>query len=130
MDGVLTAFDTQYYQSIGSIVDQKGCHAYAVNEAARTLVLANKKKLFYYSWLAPGFAPIREFVLADVPKSLLCARTSVVVGYRKHYECVELTTGNSNRMLDVEREHKMVITEVRSACYLCLSIGRSLGTVG
>ena len=84
-----------------------------VNEQSRFLVLANKKKLFQYAWQAPGFVPIREYNLADVPKSLLCVRNAVIIGYRKHYECLDLITGNATRILDVEREHKMIITEVR-----------------
>lgn len=110
---MVTAFDSQYSQSLGAVAEQKGSHCYSVNEQSRFLVLANKKKLFQYAWQAPGFVPIREYNLADVPKSLLCVRNAVIIGYRKHYECLDLITGNATRILDVEREHKMLITEVR-----------------
>lgn len=89
-----------------------------MNEQSRTLTLANKKKLFQYAWQGPGFALIREFNLADVPKSLLCVRNAVIVGYRKHYECLDLVTGLATRILDVEREHRMLITEVRTTFLL------------
>ena len=91
----------------------QGCHAYSINEASRFIVLANKKKLFQYAWQATGFVPIREYPLTDTPKSLLCVRNAVIVGYRKHYECLDLISGSATRILDVEREHKMLITEVK-----------------
>lgn len=112
----MTAFDSQYSQSIGLVPEQKGAHCFSVNELSRTLALANKKKLYQYAWQSPGFALIREFSLADVPKSLLCVRNAVIVGYRKHYECLDLVTGLATRILDVEREHRMIITEV---CWTC-----------
>ena len=113
VDGVLTAYDSQFYQLLGSIAEQKGCHCFSVYEPGRALVLGIKKKLFHYSWQGAGFAPLREFILSDVPKGLLCVRNCVVVAYRKHYECLDLLSGAAARILDVEREHKMVMTEVR-----------------
>jgi hypothetical protein len=76
--------------------------------------VANKKKLMQYAWQGqgPGFTAIKEFVLPDTPKSLHYTRNSVIVGYRKHYECIDLATGLSTRILDAEREHKMIICEV------------------
>jgi len=119
VDGVVTAFDSQYSQSLGAVTEQKGSHCYSVNEQSRFLVLANKKKLYQYAWQAPGFVPIREYNLTDTPKSLLCVRNGVIIGYRKHYECLDLITGNATRILDVEREHKMLIAEV---CVITLSV--------
>jgi hypothetical protein len=123
VDGVLSAFDTQFTQNVTQIADQKGCNCFAINEAHRTLVISNKKKLLQYAWQAPGFAFVRDFNLPDVPKNMLFVRNAVVLGYRKHYECLDLVTGVANRILDVEREHSMLITEVSapSGCnyYLC-----------
>lgn len=112
MDGVLSAFDTQFPQNVTTIADQKGCNCFAINEAHRTIVIANKKKLLQYAWQAPGFAFVRDFPLPDVPKSMVFVGSAVVLGYRKHYECLNLVAGVANRILDVEREHKMLITEV------------------
>jgi hypothetical protein len=112
VDGVLSAFDTQFPQNVTVVADQKGCHCFAINEQNRTLVVANKKKLVQYAWQAPGFALVREFTLPDVPKSMLFVRNAVILGYRKHYECLDLVTGIATRILDVEREHRMLITEV------------------
>ena len=126
MDGVVTAFDSQYSQSLGAVTEQKGSHCYSVNEQSRFLVLANKKKLYQYAWQAPGFVPIREYNLTDTPKSLLCVRNGVIIGYRKHYECLDLITGNATRILDVEREHKMLIAEVGFICCYWSVLFRSL----
>lgn len=100
------------------IADQKGCHCFAVNEHNRSIVIANKKKLFQYAWQAPGFAFVRDFNLTDVPKSLLFVRNAVIIGFRRHYECLDLVSGHNSRILDVEREHRMLVTEVLCAISL------------
>lgn len=110
---MVTAYDSQYCQNLGAISDQKGCHCFAVNEKNHSLVIANKKKLYQYAWQSPGFSLVREFTLTDTAKSLIYVRNSVVIGLRKHYECLDLVTGSFSRILDVEREHRMVTLEVK-----------------
>ncbi|KAJ1443435.1 hypothetical protein B484DRAFT_6762 [Ochromonadaceae sp. CCMP2298] len=129
VDGLVTAFDSQFYQPLGAITEQKGCHCFAVHEAGRFLLLAHRKKLMQYAWQggqgqggqgqASCFQLLREFTLADSPQSLLCCGGGagggggcVIVGYRRHYECLDLLSGTSSRILDVEKEHKLVALEV------------------
>jgi hypothetical protein len=112
MDGTLMAYDSQFYQQLGSASDSKGCHIYAVHEKNNTVVVANKKKLLHFSWQSPGFQLRREFNLIDTPKSLCCLGNSVVIGYKKFYECLDLGSGTTNRLVDVEKECRMVTVEV------------------
>jgi hypothetical protein len=106
------AFDAQFYQLLGSITENKGCHLYAVHEKNYSIVVANKKKIFLYGWQGSGFLLKRDFNLIDVPKSLHCVANGAIVGYRKFYECIDLTSAMTSRILDVEKEHKMVTLEV------------------
>lgn len=112
IDGMIYAYDSQFYQQMATIPDSKGCHLYAVNELAKMIVVANKKKLTQYSWQEPGFQMKKEFNLSDVPKNIYCIAGSVIIAYKKYYECLDVNTGGLSRILDVEKEHKMVIIEV------------------
>ena len=89
----------------------------------RSLVLVNKKKLFAYSWQAPGFVLSREYLLLphEIPKSIqYVCNTYVVMGYKKHYEYLDLITGAVTRLFDVEKEHKMVALQVTMLLLLLL----------
>lgn len=106
------AYDSHFYQLLGSINESKGCHLLAVNEKASSIVVANKKKLTSYNWQSPGFMLHREYNLIDIPKSISYIQGSVVIGYKKFYECIDINTGTVSRILDIEKEHKMIIAEV------------------
>src|SRR3954462_1585983 len=98
-------YDSQFYQHLTTIPETKGCHLYALHERSNTLVVANKKKISCYGWQSPGFVLRKEVSLVDVPKSLGCVGGgSAVVGYKKFYECVELSAGTTSRLVDVEKE--------------------------
>lgn len=114
IDSTIFVYDSQFYQQLASIPDSKGCHAFAANEALHTLVVANKKKLSHYAWQDSNFQFKREFTLVDVPKTLCCVGDAVVIAYKKFYECLNLNTGGTSRILDVEKEHKMIIVEVKN----------------
>jgi hypothetical protein len=83
-----------------------------VNEKLFTIVVANKKKLSVYSWQQPNFSLRKEINIQDVPKVLYFVHNSVVVGYKKFYECIDLNTGVISRILDIEKDHKMIVVEV------------------
>lgn len=76
------------------------------------LAAVNKKKLSHHIWQMPGFSPRRDFNLSDVPKNICFVRNSVIIGYKKFYECLDLNSGVTSRILDVEKENKMIILEV------------------
>ncbi len=113
IDGTVMAYDSQFYQLLSTIPESKGCHLFAVHEKTNTVVVINKKKLSCYGWQSPGFVLRREVNLVDVPKSVCCMDGAAVVGYKKFYECVDLSTGIASRLLDVEKECRMVALEVR-----------------
>lgn len=112
MDGSIVAYDAQFHELLGSISDSKTYHLFSVNEKAAGLVAVNKKKLSHHIWQMPGFSLRRDFNLADVPKNIGFVRNSVIIGYKKFYECLDLNSGLTSRILDVEKENKMIILEV------------------
>lgn len=126
IDGTIMAYDSQFYQLLSTIPESKGCHLFAVHERTNTVVVVNKKKLSCYGWQSPGFVLRREVNLVDVPKSICCLEGGAVVGYKKFYECVDLSTGTASRLLDVEKECRMVALEVSGSklidCMVALSI--------
>ena len=103
---------------------------FAVHEKNNTVVVANKKKIQAYGWQGPGFVLRKEFNVFDVPKSVLCIGGSVVIGYKKFYECLDLASGVTNRLLDVEKECKMVPFELPASPFRGESTILSTGLQG
>ena len=115
------------------------CSVFAVHERAGAVVVgcAGKKRLYAFAYSqSGGFQFRRELAVVDVPRTLLCLSPSsgagtvvVVAGYKKFYESLELSLSASaaasasagtqtasalaSRILDVEKEHKMIALEVR-----------------
>ena len=112
VDGAITAYDLHTAQMITTIAETKGCLGFAVHEKSSILVVAIKRKLALYVWQGAGFVPRREISLADFPKTIACAANMIVVGYKRHYESVDLTSFATARLLDVDKEHRMVCLEV------------------
>lgn len=92
--------------------------------------MANKKKLSHYTWLAPGFNLRKEFNLSDVPKAIFHIAGSAIVGYKKYYELLDLNTGTTSRLLDIDREHKLIVLEVPGGGIRRDSVLLSIGTQG
>lgn len=146
-DGTLCSYDLQHFGQIASIPNEpniKGlCTMFAVHERAGVVVLVcqGKKRLFVYAYnQSVGFQFRREITLVDVPKSITCLSASssttvvVIIGYKKFYESIDLSTSISmtpgfqqplaNRILDVEKEHKMAMLEVIHIASFLISIRR------
>lgn len=124
------AYDSQFFQSIGSIPDSKGCHLIAIYEKQNSVLVANKKKLSHYSWISPGFNLRKEFNLSDVPKTVAHIVNTAIIGYKKFYECLDLASGTTSRLMDVEKEHKMIIVEITGNAFRGDSVLLSLGQQG
>lgn len=106
------AYDSQFFQHLSTISESKGCHLLSVNEKLNSIAVVNKRKLLIYGWQQPNFILRKEFNLPDIPKVLYYLNNFVVLGYKKHYEGLDFSTSLSNRILDIEKEHRMIIAEV------------------
>lgn len=122
VDGVLTFFDLASSSVRPSLPDTKGCHAFSVNERNFTIVVANKRKLMIYSWQEGhgGGAHLRkELATTDLSKSLLCMDNCLVIGYKRSYEAVDLMTYSTLKVLDVDKDQKMISVEVCVLFCMC-----------
>lgn len=130
MDNMVMAYDSHSFQILSQLLDTKGCHLFAVHERSSLLVVANKKKLSIYMWQESGLVPRRELNCNEVPKLLQCVPGAIIVGCKRHYEIIDLANMTMSRLLDFDKEHRMVSLEVhtiagRSSSTL-LSVGAGL----
>jgi len=130
VEGIIVAYDSQFYQLLGSIVDNKGCHLYAINENNQLLVAINKKRLSQYIWQYPGFGVRKEINLVDIPKSIAYIGEHVIIGYKKFYECIHMPSGIISRIIDFDKEHKTLILQIPSSHLRGESLLLSLGNQG
>ena len=122
IEGMVTAYDLVTYELICQIEETKGelhslshpcihpdqltpltliliynplpgCTNFSAHERSSSLVVATaKKRLAVYLWQGSGFALRRELLLADAPKFVVCLSKAVVLGYKKHYECISMSS--------------------------------------
>lgn len=116
-DGHLMAYDSEFFQHLTTLVESKGCHLFAVNERQSSIALVIKKKLYLYFWQQSTFILRKEFSLQDVPKTIYFHQCGIIIGYRRFYESIDPATGLVTRILDFEKEHKMVCFEVEILCF-------------
>jgi len=136
-EGTLCSYDLKTLQQVGTVSSTSSepnirgvCSLFAVHEKANIVSVAcsSKKKLYLYHYNQSIFVFRREVNLVDFPKSLLSVSSSspsmvlAVVGFKKFYDSLDLSLAastalsppppTSTRLLDVEKEHKMVSLEV------------------
>lgn len=93
IEGMLTAYDLETYEMICQVSDTKGCTNFSAHERSSSLVVATaKKRLAVYLWQGSGFALRRELLLTDGPKFVVCLSKAVVLGYKKHYEAISMSS--------------------------------------
>ena len=95
-DSLITLYDVRTYEILCQLPETKGCTLFSVQQRNCTLAVVNKKKLSYYLWNASSLEFITDRALPDTPKLMHCLSQSVILGYRRHYEAVDipsLTTG-------------------------------------
>ena len=120
VDGMITAFDITSFQVKSQLLDTKGCHLFAINERSFTVVVINKKKMTLYAWQLgqnAGFVIRKEASLPDTPKALFYIQNAVIIGFKRSYEAIDVNTFASSRILDVDKDQRMVCVEVFKKCF-------------
>lgn len=112
VDGMVTTFDINSCQPISQLTDTKGCTLYTVHETSSLLFVALKRKLLVFQWTGAGFSLLRELVTAETPRALYAVVNCLLVGYKKHYEALNVSSLSAVKICDVEREHRMIVLEV------------------
>ena len=65
---------------------------FSISERNSLLAVLNKKKLTLYLWQGTNFIIRKELNLPDAAKTILCSQNAVIVGYKRHYEAIDLTS--------------------------------------
>lgn len=112
VDSLIVAYDVNSLAPISQLPELKGTIAFTVNERALLLVVAAKRKITILSWHLAGFVFKKEIPTTESVKCLLCYPTSIVTGFKKHYDMIDIPTTTFTKLLDFEREHKMSCVEV------------------
>ena len=87
---MITVYDLHTYEILCQLSETKGCNLFTTQERNCTLVVVNKKKVSYYIWQGTTFDHLTDRSLTDTPKLLHCLPHSLVVGYRRYYEAVDI----------------------------------------
>ena len=97
---------------------------FSVHEYNGILAVGNKKKITLYTWSQPSNIPGSPAVvggfqfrkettnLTDTPKNIVCVSSCIIVGYKRTYEALDINTLNSTKILDVDKDQKMLCMEV------------------
>jgi hypothetical protein len=130
VEGSIAAFDLSNHQQVAHLAETKGCSSFAIHEKSNTLAVATKRKLALYSWTGSTLVPKRDVSLSDTIKYLICAGDAIIVGFRRHYESLDLNSFAGSRLVEVDREHKMVGLELPATTLRRNSVILSVGLQG
>ena len=115
-DGVICAYDISTYDLICTVPDSKGCTLFSTQERESLLVTINRKKISFYLWQSNSFEFCGDRSLGDVPRMVRCTLRCVVLGYRRHYEAVDVPPRHSNLTATTPQGHMSL------GKYLCLLV--------
>lgn len=135
VDDCIMVYDIGNLQCIGQLLDTKGCQLFSVHEPSSLLCVVNKKKITLYNWKGSGFIPKREIILSETPKFVCSLSGAVIAGVKKQYELIDLSSFKTFKLLDLEKEHQMVGTEIPAdtitdkGSRLLLSVSSTVGAL-
>jgi hypothetical protein len=103
---------------------------YCVNERSSLLCVGQKHKMKVFSFLGglSGFSLKKDLSFPESPRVIFSTNSSsgcLIIGFKKHYESLDMHSFAPTKLLDFEREHKLVCVEVRlNICcdWLCIHI--------
>jgi MinD-like ATPase involved in chromosome partitioning or flagellar assembly len=144
VDGIVTAYDMNTFLVKATLLDTKGCHTFAISEYNDMLVVANKKKISVYSWstapniasaaagaVSSGFILNKEAMnLSELPKSVTCIASSIIIGFKRTYDAMDIFSLSSIKILDVDKDQRMLSLEIPVSDLRPLSVLLSHGNQG
>ena len=130
IDGIIMAYDTHTFQCLSQLLDSKGCTQFSIDEKTAMMAVVNKRKISLFTWQGSGFVPQRELSLNETPKFVHCKSGHIIVGYKKSYDTINLSTFNSVPIVDIEKEHNMVGCDISSNPRRPASVLLSVGLQG
>jgi hypothetical protein len=112
VDSLLVAYDLNSLSPISQLPELKGTTHFAVNERSLLLIAGAKRKMSVLSWHLAGFVLKKEIPCTESVKTLLCTPNFILVGFKRHYDVIDLQTTTFTKLVDFEREHKQSCVEV------------------
>ncbi|CAM9220581.1 unnamed protein product, partial [Phaeothamnion confervicola] len=113
MDGQLVAYDLYTYRPLASVPETKGCFCLCIDEGARMIYVANKKKLQVFAWQAVGVTLRREIPLSETPRAMACvplaagySSSALVLALKKEYGALELASGTLTTALQLTEKEQ------------------------
>ena len=83
------------------------------------IAVGSKRKLSSYSWTATStsltgnFQFRKEMInLPESPRNIIFVSNGIIVGYKRSYESIDINTFISTKILDVDKDQKMLCLEV------------------
>lgn len=132
MDGMIIAYEFGTNQKVSELPDTKGCIFFAANDRSSMLYVAMKKKLLFYLWTGSEFQLKRDINSTESIKSLIYSSSanSIIVGYKRYYEAIDMLQLKPTRILEFEKEHKMLCLELHGSSIRPSSLLLSIGAYG
>jgi CNH domain len=86
----MTVYDLHTAEMLCRVAETKGCNLFSAQERNCTLVVANKKKISFFMWQGTGLDHLTDRGLMDLPRLLYCLPHSVIIGYKRYYEAIDI----------------------------------------
>jgi hypothetical protein len=111
-DSFIVVYDSDNFTALGQINESKGVLNYSVHERTSLLCTISKRKVSLFLWQGFGFIMRREIPLADTPRVSYCLDGMILLGHKRWYEAMDTSAYATTRLLDVDKEHKMICQEL------------------
>ncbi len=112
VEGFIVVYDSDNFTTLGQINESKGVTQFSVHEPSSLLCTISKRKVSLFLWQGFGFILRREIQLPDTPKMSYCMENMIILGHKKYYDILETATYSTSKLLDFDKENKMVAIEV------------------
>ncbi len=105
-------YDSDNFTALGQINESKGALSFSVHEKSSLLCTLSKRKISLFLWQGFGFILRREIPLTETPKISYCLDGMIILGHKKNYDMMEMSSYASSKLLDFDKEHKSICLEV------------------
>ena len=112
MEGILTAYDLNFYSLLQTLTETKSCTSYAIHENEKLICVIIGRRIIVYQRIDNNFIILNDIPTSETPRAITYTSTSLIVGYKRHYEVMDLHLNSAIRILDFEKEHRMICFEV------------------
>lgn len=130
MDGVVAIYNLETCVLITQLNETKGCTAYTCHATENLLCIILNKKILLYQRQGSLFLLKKEInsPSQNTPRTATFTQSCLIIGYRRYYDIMDFNLGNAVKIIDIEREHRMVVVELPPSQIRPASIALSGGS--